>query len=204
MRSLKEKILSSYFKDEYLFEARLTPLRRFITSIGLDYTHLTRKQLYKWARSKRYQMFKKLLKIKRIADEANVDELLIYNNIELFLKEFYLDDSTDNLITEEEVVSFISLMEKIKQIDFMAKKAHQFGKRGSYKSKAERQEVMRNRTLQTINTGGMVTSGESNILYGVTAKKRRARALGTGKMMFLKRVPGSTGMKYHRKTYKVY
>ena len=63
---------------------------------------------------------------------------------------------------------------------------------------------MRHRILKTINTGGMVTSGEGDILFRGTGKKAR-KPLGAGKMMFMTRVPSkSGGMKYHRKIYKVY
>ena len=214
MNTLKEKLLSSYFKEDFLSEdyfhetERLSPLRRFIYTLGLDYKDLNKKQLYKWSRTKRYRNFKKMRKIKRIADEANLDDSFIYDNIEVLLKEFKLDDD-DTLITADEVISILPILEgyKISQLkgrSYGATKAHQFGARGKYRTKQQRSTEMRHRILKTINSGGIVSSGEGGILFKGTGKKAK-KPLGTGKMLFLTRVPSKKGgMKYHRKIYKVY
>jgi hypothetical protein len=45
---------------------KMTPLRKFLWSIGLDYRDMTSKQVDQWAEKKRYKLYKQRNKIKSI------------------------------------------------------------------------------------------------------------------------------------------
>jgi hypothetical protein len=65
--SFKNKILEKYyFKEE---ARRLTPLRKYIRYIGLDWTKMNEKQIDKIARTQAYKQFKGLRKIKKTIDK---------------------------------------------------------------------------------------------------------------------------------------
>ena len=209
MSTFKEKLIRSYMKESMFFEyttqelkAKQTPLRNFIRSIGLDHKDLTRKQMLKWANTKRYKDFKKLAKIKRMADEANVQETVILENFWLFIENFDLDDN-DEIISEKEALNFIYILEAIPKIKIYR---YHSAKRGPYKSAAEREKARKELQTAAVNRGGIVSGGEGDIIFK-GGKKHYHRALGANKLMIRSFAGTSkkTGApKYRRKTYKVY
>lgn len=206
MYSLKEKLLQSYYKDSFFTEhtiaelrGKRTALRKFISSIGLDYRQLTRKQVNKWADTKRYKDFKKGLKIKKIADEANVEEGFILENYNVFIENF-IDNGNEQEIDSEEVLCFLSILEGLAKIKTYTQK--RIGRRGGYSSKQEREARMKNTIINAVNAGAIIDRGEGDPLF---ASGRRAfKALGSNKVMIKRKKPSKSGLKFHRKTYKVY
>ena len=202
--TLKQKLIEKYLlkqhTESYLQEARATPLRKFIASIGLDYTKLNPKQMRKWAMSKRYKDYKAMGKIKRIAAEANVQETIILENYNFFLSNFYIDEQNDYEITKEEVISFIKIFEAIPKIKIFRYKS---AKRGPYKNKMERMANLKQVALNAINRGGIISSGEGDVIYKKAKKVRTA--LGSDKMMIRQKFITKSGTPiYHHKAYKAY
>lgn len=204
MRSLKEKLLQSYY-NSYLLEytvreqrGKSTALRQFLASIGLDYRDLTRKQIYRWADTKRYNDFKKGLKIKRIADEANVEESFILENYKFFIENF-VDNGSEEEIDSEEVLSFLSILEAAKIKTYAQK---HIGGRGHYSSKQEREARMKNDIIDAVNSGAIIDRGEGDPLFA--SGQRAFKSLGSNKVMIKRKRPSKSGLKFHRKTYKVY
>lgn len=56
---------------------RMTPLRKFVKTLGLNHKNLTNKQMRKWAKTKRYKEFFMQQKIEHIQDKSmnEVNEL---------------------------------------------------------------------------------------------------------------------------------
>lgn len=204
MRSLKEKLLQSYYND-YLLEytikqqrGKATALRQFIASIGLDYRDLTRKQIDRWADTKRYKDFKKGLKIKRIADEANVEESFIVENYNFFIENF-VDNGREEEIDSEEVLSFLSILEAAKIKTYSQR---HIGKKRSYRTKQEREADLKSQIIGAVNTGAIIDRGEGDPMFA--SGKRAFKSLGSGKVMIKRKSSSKSGLKFHRKTYKVY
>lgn len=65
--SLEKKLLRKYFSEEMveeILESRMTPLRKYITSIGMDWSKLSAENIKKIADSQAYKQFRKLNTIK--------------------------------------------------------------------------------------------------------------------------------------------
>lgn len=199
---LKEKLLSEYLNYDFVFEDKSTPLRRFVDSIGLDHTKMNRKQMDKWARTKRYKEFFGLMKIKRIADEANIKESVIFYNLDLFLSNFEPNLSEETTITEEETLNFLKILE-VAMTPPPVKLYSKTGKRGKYKSLSQRKSILKQHILNTVNKGGSVSLG-GGILFAGTGKhsKHAKKALTKGRVLLKKRVRTPIGMRYHRKVYQ--
>jgi len=209
--SLKHKLLKKYFAEEFIIEyERLTPLRRFIYSLGLDYKDLSRKKIYKWARTKQYKDFFKLYKIKKIVDKANVDESFVYENLEYIMDNFI--PSEDQHITEFDVDNFKTILEIVYSRSNYPKTGyepvikHSYNRhhmRGRYRTAQQRQAIVKQNVLHTVNTGGTVSRGESDIQF--KSGKKQQLASGQNKVILRKRIPSRTGgLRYHRKTIRVY
>lgn len=177
---------------------KATPLRNFIASIGLDYRDLTRKQIDRWADTKRYKDYKKGLKIKKIADEANVEENFIIENYRVFIDNF-IDNGNEEEIDSEEVLSFLSILEAVKIKTYSQK---HIGGRGHYSSKQEREARMKRNIIDAINSGAIIDRGEGDPLFA--SGHRAFKSLGSNKVMIKRKRPSKSGIKFHRKTYKVY
>lgn len=205
--SLKEKLLTRYFQNELFESERMTPLKRFIDSLGLDHNTLTLKQKRKWASTKRYKDFVSLRKIKKIADEANVKESFIFNNINIFLERFETDE-TENLISESEVLSFletveyIHLTEKNKRVlSAPTTKVFRSG-RGHYSSAEERKRKIKNMALDLINQGGEVSTSPGTVMVSSKKALHALKPLGQNKIILMKKVSTPKGIRFHRKIYK--
>lgn len=199
---LKEKLLSKYFiSEEISEESKLTPLRKFVDSIGLDWTKMNRKQMTRWSNTKRYKDYFALMKIKKLADASNIKESFVFDNYQFFISNFALDIQKETEITKEEAISFIQIMEAISPPKV---KFYKGGKRGHYKSLEQRKQTLKNRVLSTVNTGGVVSSGEGQILFAGTGKrgKHAKKTLGANRILLKTKVRTPTGMRYHRKVYQ--
>lgn len=205
MSNLKEKLLSSYFDNDIsesvnTKKSKYTPLRRFVDFIGLDWKNLSPEQMEKWARTKRFKNFRKMRKIKRISVEADVNESIIYENYDLFMREFIESDS-DDIISDLEVISFFAIIESL-QKRVIAKKAHQFGARGHYKSAAQKAAETRKTVLSAINKGSTISSGEGDVQFGGRGRKGQ-KALGQGKVAIRTPYRTKSGIyKLHRTTLR--
>ena len=210
--SLKEKLIHEYI-DYDLKKHKLTPLRLFIRSIGLDYNKMPRKKLIKWSSTKRYKDFFALHKIKKIADEANIKECIILDNYEIFINNFKLNLDEEFTITESEVLSFIDILEyvanttppkpkvvKLKPPKILRYTKHQ--KRGKYKSKGQRLSALKKTTLSVLGSGGLVSGAEGQVIFSGGKGKHSKRTLGSNRILIKKKVRTPTGMRYHRKVYQ--
>lgn len=216
MKSIKHKLLSLYLLDTLQESERINPLkkykqtalRQFINSIGLDWKVLNGKQKIKWANTKRYKDFKKLMKIKKIADEANIEETFIFEHYNTFMQDF-IDCGDDSIINEEEVLSFLEilknieesyLLESVSRIKIYRQKMYK--NRGSYRNKSQRTQAMRAMASSAINRGASISTGEGDVMFR-GGKRHAQRALGSGKIMIKRKVKSSPGFS-HRKTFRVY
>jgi len=78
--SLENKLLRKYYSEaqvEEIFEERMGPLRKYITSIGMDWSKLSTEQLNRIKDSQAYKEFRKLNSIKYTFKKTNP----ILNNI---------------------------------------------------------------------------------------------------------------------------
>lgn len=202
MNNLKQKLLRLYFKEEILCEKfRLTPLRRFISSIGLDYTKLDKKQMHKFARSKRYKQYKTLLRIKKIADEhTDVKEQVI-------LEHYKILSNIEETKSDAEIIKLLRILEEIYIIEdkFSLSSSGKFGAtRGRYSTAKERMGVLKKKAIDVLNKGGEVSSSRGTIQFigkGNIGKKAK-KLLGANKIIFKMRIPAKTGLKYHHQTFK--
>jgi hypothetical protein len=72
MTKFQHKLIMLYeFKQ---LGKKMTPLRKFLWSIGLDYRDMTSKQVDQWAEKKRYKLYKQRNKIKSIIKHSQVQE----------------------------------------------------------------------------------------------------------------------------------
>ncbi len=206
--SLKEKLLLNYIENDYIEEEqRYTPLRRFVDSLGLDHTKLTRKQMRKWSSTKRYKNFLALRKIKRIADEANVKENVISTNQYHFISGFYSEDIYSDIISEEEVISFLAALDNLNEGRIKISRPRSLSlkprrPRGKYKSLAQRKSAVQSAATQIINKGGTVSYGASGPLYAGKSKHtiHSTKALGANQLALRSKRPYSSkyGFKLHR------
>jgi hypothetical protein len=173
----------------------LTPLRRFINSIGLDYTKLTLRQMRKWSSTKRYKDYLALRKIKRMADEAHVSEELVEMVQEELLVDFYFDDIFLSVITENEVYSVICQLHHLREGSY-----HSY-KRGKYKTLEQRKKLFKDMVTSALYAG----SHEATIGHAMfkSMGKHTALALQKGRSMLLKRREKPEGTVYHRKVYRL-
>lgn len=170
MYSIKEQLLSCYLNSIEESD-KITPLRSFIDSIGLDWRKMNRKQLMRWSTTKRYKDYFALNKIKKIADTAHS--------------------------TNEESISFSQLMEKVKLPPSV--KVIKPG-RGHYKSIEQRKRIYKSKIMDVINSGGAVSGAGGEILFAGTGRgKQTKKALGGNRVILKKKVRTPTGMRYHRK-----
>lgn len=204
MRSLKEKLLRSYYNAQLLEytvkqqRGKATALRQFIASIGLDYRDLTRKQIDRWADTKRYKDFKKVMKIKKISDEANVEENFILENYNFFLENFV--DNGQEEVDSAEMLNFLQILENIVKAKIYRQK--RAGKRGSYRTKQERESRLKGEITGAVNAGAIIDRGEGDPLFA--SGHRAFRALGSNKVMIKRKKSSKSGLKFHKKTYKAY
>lgn len=202
---LKEKLLSKYYNGYHIDEDRMTPLRRFVDSLGLDHKEMTRKQMDKWARTKRYKNFFRLMKIKRIADEANVSESVIFSNLDVFLSQFEVNMLEESIITEEEVLCFLAILEAINRPPRPPEiKIYKGRKRGKYKSLTQRKDILKNIILNTVGSGGISSLGAGGVMFAGTGGRgiHTKKSVGSNRLMVKRRIKTSTGSRFHRKVYQ--
>lgn len=200
--SIKHKLIKKYFHDDFIPEsARLTPLRRFLYTIGFDYKDLTRSEVDKWARTKRFKDFFKLYKIKKIADKAHVDEEIVFNNLEIFLSKLEIIEEEQIYLKEEQ--DFQQILEYVAPTisKGFIRKTRKVGKRGKYKHLPQRQQFIKKQILQTLNTGGEVSTGESQIRF--RSGKKMNNVAGRNKVILKKRIPNKN-LSYRRSTIRTY
>lgn len=179
--------------EEIIFEEKYTVLRRFINSIGLDYHHLTLKQIRKIASTKRYKTFLALRKIKRISDEAHRDDIKesIEYNIHAILKSFPMEDVYLDSITEQEVRAVIGVPK-------IQPKVH---RRGKYKTLEQRRKAFKSNVLSALYAGHRV-SGEGQVMFAGSGKHTKL-ALRKNRVMILKRRSYMGTVKFHRNVVKI-
>jgi hypothetical protein len=206
--SLKEKLISHYVNVDLLEGHRMTPLRKFVDSLGLDHENLTRKQMRKWASTKRYRDYFALAKIKKIADAANVSESYILENYDFFISNFDVDLSSEYTITAEEALSFLSIVEamrskapRVKAAKIFRYTKHQ--KRGSYQSLEQRKLGLKKKIASVLGSGGLVSDAPGQIIFSGGKGKHSKRALGSNRLLLKTKVRTPEGMRYHRKVVQV-
>lgn len=217
MKSIRNKLLSLYLSDNIQESSNINPLkkykqtalRQFINSIGLDWKVLNGKQKRKWADTKRYKDFKKMMKIKKIADESDIRETFILEHYTTFIQNFK-DFGDETVINEQEVLSFFQilnhieesyLVERTQNIKIYRQKTYK--NRGKYRNKSQRAQLLKSIASSAVNRGAIISGGESDILFK-GGRKHAQRALGSGKLMIKRKVGSPSGLKYHRKSFRVY
>lgn len=71
LKKIKEPKIDDSGSDEIIDESkRITSLRNFVSTIGLDWTKLNRKQMEKIARTRQYKQWAGLRKLKKMEDET--------------------------------------------------------------------------------------------------------------------------------------
>lgn len=194
------KLLEFYFRDD-LSEAvkKLTPLRRFVLSIGLDFNKLSNKQMRKWSSTKRYKSFLKMYKLKKIADYAN-KEKEVNEDLSFFYDNFECSD--EEIITESDALSFLSVMEayRLKVPKPKIYRLH-VGGRGKYKSLEKRKTSLQQNVIHAVQSGGIVSDVPGSSIYSGLYKhsKHGTRALGQNKVIIKRKVTTPTSIRYHRK-----
>lgn len=202
--SIKESLLNQYSgniqESSFTKKSKYTPLRRFIDSLGYQWELLTPKQRDWWARTKRYKMFKKFWKVKKLVDKANADESLVLSNIDFFMENMEFNDEDE--ILDHELESFTELLEYLNR-QLVATRKHQFGRRGHYLTKPQKKYLIRQKTLSTVNKGGIVSTGEGDVQYGGRGVKG-GKALGQNRLMFKTPYRTKDGkIKYKRHTERL-
>ena len=194
------KLLECYFRDE-LNEAvkKLTPLRRFVLSIGLDFNKLSNKQMRKWSSTKRYKSFLKMYKLKKIADYTN-KEKEVNEDLSFFYDNFECSD--EEIITESDALSFLSVMEAYR-LKVPKPKIYKLnvGGRGKYKSLEKRKTSLQQNVIHAVQSGGIVSDAPGSSIYSGLYKhsKHGTRALGQNKVIIKRKVTTPTSIRYHRK-----
>lgn len=198
--SLLHKLNETYFNDE-LNEAhkKLTPLRRFILSIGLDFNKLTNKQMRKWSSTKRYKTYLKLYKLKKLADFTN-KEKEVNENLEFFFENFICQD--EEIINENDTLSFLQVLEAYR-LKVPAPKIYKLkvGGRGKYKSLQQRKSNLQQNVISAVQSGAIVSDAPGTSIYSGLYKhsKHGTKALGQNKVVIKRKITTPTSIRYHRK-----
>jgi hypothetical protein len=208
-KSLVHKLNETYFNDE-LNEAtkKLTPLRRFVLSIGLDFNKLTNKQMRKWSSTKRYKTYLKLYKLKKLADFTNKQKE-VTENLEFFFENFICQD--EEIINENDALSFLQVLEayRLKVPTPRIYKLHVGGRGGNkdltrpyhYKKLAQRKQELQQNVIKAVQSGAIVSDAPGTSIYSGLYKhsKHGTKSLGQNKVVIKRKISTPNSIRYHRK-----